>query len=159
MFASVLEVSPPYSEEENNENSDIICTDDAEQNTSITTTATTVPQDTTKIIVLSDSQERVKYISQDSHGDVTPQDNKVVISNNLGDQCSTSSVSSTELLPKTVIVIKNGDDSAGDNNSKLSATRDGSDDGSNYNSAELAKQVIIFNILKVFVRIVFLFGY
>lgn len=133
MFASVLEISPPYDDEENNQDQEGGI-NDGERGSSVT-----VPQDSTKIIVRSDSKEKV---FQESPLNAILQDNKVVISNSLSDRSCSSSVTSTEMLPKTVIVIKNGDDSTDDNVSIDSVTRDHSGSGSNYNSAERAKQVI-----------------
>lgn len=138
MFASVLEISPPCDDEEEiNQDRTIICTDDAEHCPS-----TTEPQGTTQIIVRSGSKDIVEYLSHDSLAGITPQDNKVVISNNLEDD--SSSIAPTEMLPKTVIVIKNGDNIANENVTFSNANRDGSGDGSNYNSAERSKQVIFF---------------
>lgn len=136
MFASVLEVSPPYDEDDINQDQEIIV-DDTERCTSVT-----MPQDTTKIIVRSDSKEK---IFQESSANTITHDNMVVISNNsLGDVSCSSSVTSTEMHPKTVIVIKNSDDSADDTLSIDSVTRDRNGSGSNYNSAERVKQVNFF---------------
>lgn len=154
MFASVLEVSPPYDDDDVNQDQEIIA-DDTERGPSVT-----MPQDTTKIIVRSDSKEK---IFQESSANAITHDNKVVISNNsLGDvSCSSSVSSTTEMLPKTVIVIKNGDNGADDALSVDSVTRDRNGSGSNYNSTERAKQVNFFIyssfLLKVSVRIVFFF--
>lgn len=133
MFASVLEVSPYCDEEDDIIPGQEICTDNVEHSPSIT-----LPQDTTTIIVRSDSKER---LFQETTANVTPHDNVVVISNNLDDGSCSTTVSSVEMLPKTVIVIKNGEDSVNDNISNNNALMDRSDDGSNYNSAERAKQV------------------
>lgn len=139
MFASVLEVSPPYDDEEIDQEQEAGI-NDGDRGSSVT-----LPQDSTKIIVRSDSKEK---IFQQTPPNTILQNNKVVISNSLSDSSCSSSVTSTEMLPKTVIVIKNGDDSADDNISIDSATRDRSGSESNYNSTERAKQVIFFWILE-----------
>lgn len=139
MFASVLEVSPDCDDEEDKIEDQEIYIDNVEHSSSIS-----LPQDTTTIIIRSDSKEK---LFQETPANFTPQDNKVVISNNLDDGSCSTTVTSVEMLPKTVIVIKNGDDSVNDTISNNSITDCGGD-GSNYNSAERAKQVNLFGFFQ-----------
>lgn len=135
MFASVLEVSPSCDEDDEIiRDPEIIC---ADERGPLKTTA----KDTTTIIINSDTSDRVEYVRQDSPVVSKPHDNKVVISNNLGDDSSASTVSSTEMLPKTVIVIKNGDSNAGDDSHVNGSSTPECNGGSNYNASERTRQV------------------
>lgn len=137
MFASVLEVSPNCDDEDDINEGQEIYIDNIEHNSS----SISLPADATKIIVRSDSKER---LFQETPANVISQDNVIVISNNLDEGLCSTTVTSVEMLPKTVIVIKNCDDSANDCISNNYAIKDHIGDGSNYNSAERAKQVNFF---------------